>query len=64
VVSKVPFLGHGHQLPASPRTAAPKEWINVPFARVQLVAEMPLDPQMGPIFNFTTDFNRITYLSA
>jgi len=28
VVSKVAFLGHGHQLLASPRTAAPKEWIN------------------------------------
>ena len=43
VVSKVPFLGEDHQLLAR-RTAAPKEWINVPFARVQLVAEMPLDP--------------------
>jgi hypothetical protein len=28
--------------------------------RAQLVAEMPLGLQMGPIFNFTTDFNRVT----
>ena len=30
------------------------------FARVQLVAEMPVDAQMGSIFNYTTDFNRVT----
>ena len=29
------------------------------FARVQLVAEMPVDAQMGSIFNYTTDFNRV-----
>ena len=28
--------------------------------RAQLVAEMQLGLQMGPIFNFTTDFNRVT----
>ena len=28
--------------------------------RAQLVAEMQLGLQMGPIFNFTSDFNRIT----
>jgi len=43
VVNNAPFLGHGHQHLASPRTTAPEEWINVPFARVQLVAEMPVD---------------------
>ena len=54
-----PVLGSWSSTP-SPRTAAPKEWINVPLPRDQLAAEMPLVPQMGPIFNFTTDFNRVT----
>ena len=58
MVNKVPFLGHGHQLLASPRTAAPKGCVNVPFARVQPVAEMPVDA--GSIVNYTTDFNRVT----
>ena len=30
------------------------------FVRVQLVAEIPVDAQMGSILTYTTDFNRAT----